>query len=57
MEPSARSGCAISAAVEVLGDPWAIIVLRDIMFGNRRQCAAGHGRARQLGLAYRDGVR
>jgi DNA-binding HxlR family transcriptional regulator len=34
MEP--RSGCAINAAVEVLGDPWAMLVLRDIMFGNRR---------------------
>ena len=36
MESSPRSGCAINAAVEVLGDPWSIIVLRDIMFGNRR---------------------
>lgn len=36
MEPAPRSGCAINAAVEVLGDPWAILVLRDIMFGNRR---------------------
>ena len=34
MEP--RSGCPINAAVEVLGDPWAMLVLRDIMFGNRR---------------------
>ncbi len=31
-----RSGCPINAAVEVLGDPWAVLVLRDIMFGNRR---------------------
>jgi DNA-binding HxlR family transcriptional regulator len=31
-----RSGCAINAAVEVLGDPWAMLVLRDIMFGDRR---------------------
>jgi DNA-binding HxlR family transcriptional regulator len=31
-----RSGCPINAAVEVLGDPWAMLVLRDIMFGNRR---------------------
>jgi DNA-binding HxlR family transcriptional regulator len=36
MESAPRSGCAINAAVEVLGDPWSIIVLRDIMFGNRR---------------------
>lgn len=31
-----RSGCPINLAVEVLGDRWSIIVLRDIMFGNRR---------------------
>lgn len=31
-----RSGCAINAAVEVLGDAWTLIVLRDIVFGDRR---------------------
>jgi len=31
-----RSGCPINAAVEVLGDRWALLVLRDIMFGDRR---------------------
>jgi DNA-binding HxlR family transcriptional regulator len=31
-----RSGCAINAAVEVLGDSWSLIVLRDIIFGGRR---------------------
>ena len=31
-----RSGCPINAAVEVLGDSWAMLVLRDVMFGNRR---------------------
>ncbi|OZM70372.1 transcriptional regulator [Amycolatopsis antarctica] len=31
-----RSGCAINAAVEVFGDRWSLIVLRDIMFGDRR---------------------
>lgn len=31
-----RSDCPINAAVEVLGDPWAVLVLRDIMFGGRR---------------------
>ena len=36
METGPRSGCPINAAVEVLGDPWAMLVLRDIMFGNRR---------------------
>jgi DNA-binding HxlR family transcriptional regulator len=31
-----RSGCAINAAVEALGDKWSLLVLRDITFGNRR---------------------
>jgi len=36
MQSGPRSGCPINAAVEVLGDSWAILVLRDVMFGNRR---------------------
>lgn len=32
----ARSGCAINAAVEALGDHWSFLVLRDMIFGNRR---------------------
>ena len=31
-----RSGCPINAAVEVIGDRWWLLVLRDVMFGNRR---------------------
>ncbi|MBS0640746.1 MAG: helix-turn-helix transcriptional regulator [Proteobacteria bacterium] len=31
-----RSGCPISLTLEVLGDRWSLIVIRDIMFGNRR---------------------
>lgn len=31
-----RSGCAINAAVEVFGDAWTLIILRDIIFGARR---------------------
>lgn len=31
-----RSGCPINLAVEAIGDPWSLIVIRDIMFGNRR---------------------
>ncbi|MGP4806400.1 winged helix-turn-helix transcriptional regulator [Agrobacterium cavarae] len=31
-----RSGCPINLSIEVLGDRWSIIVLRDIMFGKRR---------------------
>jgi hypothetical protein len=33
---SARSGCPINAAVEAFGDRWSLLVLRDVMFGNRR---------------------
>ena len=36
MQSEPRSECPINAAVEVLGDPWAMLVLRDIMFGDRR---------------------
>lgn len=36
MDEAPRSGCPINQAVEVLGDPWAMLVLRDIMFGDRR---------------------
>lgn len=31
-----RSGCPINLSLEVFGDRWSLIVLRDIMFGNRR---------------------
>jgi DNA-binding HxlR family transcriptional regulator len=31
-----RSGCPINLTLEILGDRWSLIVLRDIMFGNRR---------------------
>lgn len=31
-----RSGCPINAAIEVIGDRWSLIVVRDIMFGDRR---------------------
>ena len=36
MRSEPRSGCPINAAVEALGDPWSLIVLRDVMFGDRR---------------------
>ncbi|GIE86036.1 winged helix-turn-helix transcriptional regulator [Actinoplanes regularis] len=36
MDAAPRSDCPINQAVEVLGDPWAMLVLRDIMFGDRR---------------------
>lgn len=31
-----RSGCPINLTLEILGDRWSLLVLRDIMFGNRR---------------------
>ena len=31
-----RSGCPINLTLEVVGDKWSLIVLRDMMFGNRR---------------------
>jgi DNA-binding HxlR family transcriptional regulator len=33
---TARSGCPINLTLEALGDRWSLIVIRDIMFGNRR---------------------
>lgn len=49
MDTAPRSGCPINAAVEVLGDPWAMLVLRDIMFGNRRHF-------RELALGSEEGI-
>lgn len=31
-----RSGCPINLSLEVVGDRWSLIVIRDMMFGNRR---------------------
>ena len=36
MREIGRSGCPINLTLEILGDRWSLIVLRDIMFGNRR---------------------
>lgn len=36
MERPPRSGCPINLTLEMLGDRWSLIVVRDIMFGNRR---------------------
>jgi DNA-binding HxlR family transcriptional regulator len=36
MRNERRSGCPINLTLEVLGDRWSLIVIRDIMFGNRR---------------------
>ena len=36
MNGAHRSGCPINLTLEVLGDRWSLIVIRDLMFGNRR---------------------
>lgn len=36
MPETHRSGCPINLSLEVLGDKWSLIVIRDMMFGNRR---------------------
>lgn len=36
MSHTERSGCPINLTLEALGDRWSLIVIRDIMFGNRR---------------------
>jgi DNA-binding HxlR family transcriptional regulator len=30
-----RSGCPINLTIEVIGDRWSLLVIRDMMFGNR----------------------
>jgi DNA-binding HxlR family transcriptional regulator len=36
MNEQRRSGCPINLTLEVLGDKWSLLVIRDMMFGNRR---------------------
>ncbi|WP_437667572.1 winged helix-turn-helix transcriptional regulator [Sorangium sp. So ce1182] len=36
MSATHRSGCPINLSLEVFGDRWSLIVLRDMMFGGRR---------------------
>ena len=36
MSGAHRSGCPINLTLEVLGDKWSLLILRDMMFGNRR---------------------
>lgn len=37
MQSQHRSGCPISLTLDTLGDKWSLIVIRDIMFGDRRR--------------------
>lgn len=36
MATTGRSGCPINLAVELLGDRWTLLILRDIVFAGRR---------------------
>jgi len=36
MRKTQRSGCPINLTLEMLGDRWSLIVIRDVMFGNCR---------------------
>ena len=36
MDGAQRSGCPINLTLEMIGDSWRLIVIRDLMFGNRR---------------------
>jgi DNA-binding HxlR family transcriptional regulator len=35
-----RSGCPINLSLEVIGDKWSLLIIRDVMFGNRRHFRA-----------------
>ncbi|WP_459958791.1 winged helix-turn-helix transcriptional regulator [Nocardia sp. IFM 10818] len=47
--PPGKSGCPINMTVELLGDRWSLIVLRDMMFG-------GHTHFRELLAASLEGI-
>lgn len=34
--PEHRSGCPINLTLEVLGDTWSLLIIRDVIFGDRR---------------------
>ena len=36
MNDDPRSGCPINLTLEVVGDKWSLLIIRDMMFGNRR---------------------
>ncbi|MEW6641975.1 MAG: helix-turn-helix domain-containing protein [Pseudomonadota bacterium] len=36
MSDAYRSGCPINLTLEVVGDKWSLLIIRDIIFGNRR---------------------
>jgi DNA-binding HxlR family transcriptional regulator len=36
MDDGHRSGCPINLTLEVVGDKWSLLIIRDMIFGNRR---------------------
>jgi len=36
MTDDQRSGCPINLTLEVVGDKWSLLIIRDMMFGDRR---------------------
>jgi len=36
MNDAQRSGCPINLTLEVVGDKWSLLIIRDMIFGNRR---------------------
>ena len=36
MSDDHRSGCPINLTLEVMGDKWSLLIIRDMIFGNRR---------------------
>jgi DNA-binding HxlR family transcriptional regulator len=36
MRDDQRSGCPINLTLEVIGDKWSLLIIRDMIFGNRR---------------------
>jgi hypothetical protein len=48
-----RSGCPINAAIEVFGDRWSLLVLRDIVFGDSNKAAPRSGKSSWTSFATR----
>lgn len=40
MSDDHRSGCPINLSLEVFGDKWSLLIIRDVMFGGRRHFRA-----------------
>ena len=36
MKPKYRSNCPISSALDIIGDKWSLLIIRDMMFANKK---------------------